>query len=304
MKLYAPAYYKSFTCIADKCTHSCCVGWEIDIDPHTLSTYEGLTGGYGEVIKNSVDPSGDTPHFALCHGDRCPHLDEGGLCRIITSMGEDYLCHICREHPRFYNQTSGGLEVGLGMACEEAARIILSSDGYASLTEIGEAEGEAEFLDFDPLPYRARIFDILQASDLTYPQKEAALCRALGVSLACLADGEWRELLDRLEYLDEGHKALFAEAYASDCPVSPAVDQVLTRALAYFVYRHATSAYDGEDFGAAVGFGLFCTRLMGSLAVFRGIDTPEALAEIGRMVSEELEYSEENTQAIKAAFYV
>jgi lysine-N-methylase len=302
MKLYAPKYYTDFICIADKCTHSCCVGWEIDIDPHTLSTYQGLTGGYGEVIKNSVDPSGDSPHFSLCHGDRCPHLDERGLCRIITNLGEDYLCDICREHPRFYNQTSAGLEVGLGMACEEAARIILSSDGYASLTEIGEAEGQAELFDFDPLPYRARLFDILQASAMTYPQKEAELHRVFGVSLSHRSDGEWRELLNRLEYLDEGHKALFTEAYASDCPVSPAVDQVLTRALAYFVYRHATAACDAEDFCAAVGFGLFCTRLMASVWAARGGAFPEAYAEIGQIVSEELEYSEENTEVIKAAF--
>ena len=31
MKLYAPKYYNEFKCIADKCTHSCCVGWEIDM---------------------------------------------------------------------------------------------------------------------------------------------------------------------------------------------------------------------------------------------------------------------------------
>ena len=41
-KLYAPSYYKNFTCIADKCKHSCCVGWEIAIDKTTLNKYEAL----------------------------------------------------------------------------------------------------------------------------------------------------------------------------------------------------------------------------------------------------------------------
>ena len=36
MKLFAPEYYKQFKCIADKCTHSCCIGWEIDIDEEAL----------------------------------------------------------------------------------------------------------------------------------------------------------------------------------------------------------------------------------------------------------------------------
>ena len=27
-----PDYYKEFQCIADQCEHSCCIGWEIDVD--------------------------------------------------------------------------------------------------------------------------------------------------------------------------------------------------------------------------------------------------------------------------------
>ena len=43
MKLYAPGYYKRFACIASKCRHSCCVGWEIDIDPETADTTPEVT---------------------------------------------------------------------------------------------------------------------------------------------------------------------------------------------------------------------------------------------------------------------
>ena len=42
MKLYAPEYYKKFRCIADRCEHSCCNGWEIDIDSATLARYKTL----------------------------------------------------------------------------------------------------------------------------------------------------------------------------------------------------------------------------------------------------------------------
>mgnify|MGYP006874698003 CR=1 FL=1 len=30
-----PDYYKEFKCIAGECRHSCCIGWEIDIDEET-----------------------------------------------------------------------------------------------------------------------------------------------------------------------------------------------------------------------------------------------------------------------------
>ena len=144
MKLYAPGYYKNFSCIADKCTHSCCIGWEIDIDSDTMAKYTSVTHGYGKQIRDSIDVT-DTPHFRLTDGERCPHLDQQGLCRIISNLGEAYLCDICREHPRFYNDTSRGREVGLGMACEEACRIILESDEYARMIEIGEADGECGY---------------------------------------------------------------------------------------------------------------------------------------------------------------
>ena len=51
--VYAPKYYKKFKCIADKCQHSCCVGWEIDIDRESEEKYSRLCGGYGENIKKA-----------------------------------------------------------------------------------------------------------------------------------------------------------------------------------------------------------------------------------------------------------
>ena len=32
MILRVPEYYNEFECIADKCTDSCCRGWEVDVD--------------------------------------------------------------------------------------------------------------------------------------------------------------------------------------------------------------------------------------------------------------------------------
>ena len=31
-----PDYYSAFRCIAGACKHSCCIGWEIDIDEESL----------------------------------------------------------------------------------------------------------------------------------------------------------------------------------------------------------------------------------------------------------------------------
>ena len=50
MKLIAPDYYPRFRCIADRCRHSCCVGWEIDVDEESLEKYAALPVELGEEI--------------------------------------------------------------------------------------------------------------------------------------------------------------------------------------------------------------------------------------------------------------
>ena len=123
MQKAVPNYYHKFTCIADRCRHSCCIGWEIDIDEKTMAMYQTMALPIGEDIRNSIE--GDEPHFKLQSGDRCPFLKDNGLCRIICECGKDALCDICRLHPRFRNFYSSFVETGLGLCCEEAARIIL-----------------------------------------------------------------------------------------------------------------------------------------------------------------------------------
>ena len=196
MTLYAPAYYKDFSCIADKCRHSCCIGWEIDIDGETAKKYAACTEVYGEHIRASIE-AGAPPHFRLGSEERCPHLDEHGLCRIITSLGDGYLCDICREHPRFYHSTVRGCEVGLGMACEEACRLILTCSEPAILP-IGETEEEA-LPTFDTASARDRIYATLFDTALPYTDRLCKIARMYDISLSRRTEGDWRALFSFLD---------------------------------------------------------------------------------------------------------
>lgn len=291
MKLYAPKYFTNFHCIADRCNHSCCVGWEIDIDDITMQKYAALGSGYGDNIKASIE-DGDPPHFRLCTGDRCPHLDCRGLCKIITNLGEDHLCDICREHPRFYNYTSRGCFVGLGLSCEEACRIVLSSDSYAEIIEIGHADGEPNECTFDAAAERNYLFGIL--SDISVPlcEKISRITSEYSISLPENAE----ELLSSLEYLDPSHLKLFLK-FDPNAKATAENEKILTRALAYFIYRHCTSSEDESEFRAALGFSLFCEKLLCSIA---GTNTD--IFDSARIISEEIEYSEDNTEAVKTEF--
>ena len=291
MKLFAPEYYKDFKCIADRCRHSCCIGWEIDVDGDTMEKYRSLRGGYGKEIIESIDED-ETPHFRLAGDERCPHLDERGLCKIITELGEGYLCHICREHPRFYNDTPYGKEVGLGMACEEAARLILSSDGYSVIEEIGEVAEETDEFFFDAVREREKVYSILSDRSVTYSDRLKKIAEKYEISLFCIS----KEKIDSLEYLDDKHKEMFLR-FSPDLSTPKELENHLERALGYFIYRHCTAAFDESGFRASLGFCLFCERLLASMAG-KGGD----ISELARIASEELEYSEDNTEEIKFEF--
>ena len=295
MKLFAPKYYKDFSCIADRCKHSCCIGWEIDIGGKTAEKYAACQGSYAENIRASVAWEGE-PHFKLGEGERCPHLNEKGLCRIIIELGEDYLCHICREHPRFYNDTARGREVGLGMACEEACRIILSSDDYDTMYAVDEVEGEICEAEFDTLVHRKRLYGILRDKSLQYAEKLQVITEEYSIAIDALPTTAWRALFCELEYLDEAHKTLFADFSLNVTPDSKN-EKMLERALAYFIYRHCAEAWDLYEFRISLGFCLVCERLLASLAA-----SGEDLFDLARIVSEEIEYSEDNTERITEEF--
>lgn len=135
MKIFVPDYYNKFKCIADKCSDSCCVGWAIEIDGATAEKYRGIEGDIKDKLMATLDTS-DGLCFKCDSSGRCRNLDERGLCKIITTLGENYLCQICRDHPRYFNCYHGRCEGGLGLACEVAADLVMSIDSLPEITTV------------------------------------------------------------------------------------------------------------------------------------------------------------------------
>lgn len=128
MKLRKPAYYDAFKCIGSMCRDTCCAGWEIEIDECTAGRYHDVPGIMGERLKSNITETEEEIYFNLCEGKRCPFLNQENLCDIIIHIGEEYLCDICREHPRHYEWFGDYTEVGLGLCCEEAGRLMFASE--------------------------------------------------------------------------------------------------------------------------------------------------------------------------------
>ena len=126
-----------FKCIAGKCRHNCCIGWEIDIDEGTYLDYMDIEGSFGDRLRSSIvtaeDEDGNVTHsFKLDKNARCPFLNSDNLCDIILTLGEEWLCDICTEHPRFYKEIDGCECVGYGLCCEAAAEMILFGNDSAT----------------------------------------------------------------------------------------------------------------------------------------------------------------------------
>ena len=123
-----PLFADAFACKAGKCQHSCCRGWEIDIDENTLSRYRQLTGPWRERMDAAICEDEEGAHFRLTPGNACPFLRADGLCNLILAFGEDFLCDICALHPRFYELICQFELFGLGLSCEAVCELLLSEN--------------------------------------------------------------------------------------------------------------------------------------------------------------------------------
>lgn len=155
MKTVVPDYYGDFRCSMGACRHTCCAEWEIDIDDVSLRRFEKEP-----FIRERISLEG-TPHMELREGAVCPFLNADGLCEMYIRYGEDMLCDICRDHPRFRSFWSDRTEIGLGLACEECAKLILGAEKPMKLVTVAD-DGENEPLTEDEewlLSYRQDLID-------------------------------------------------------------------------------------------------------------------------------------------------
>ena len=161
MKYHKPSFFDQFKCIGSACTDTCCAGWEIEVDETTAQGYLAEKGAFGDRLRREI---GSEPgeYFFKLKNNRCPFLNKENLCDIFINLGEDRLCDICREHPRFYNWFGDYTEVGLGLCCEEAERLLFSdSKPLTFVEEVTQDEELAEECE-QMLEERKAIFSILQ----------------------------------------------------------------------------------------------------------------------------------------------
>ena len=296
MKYIVPAYYRDFNCISSACRHSCCVGWEVDIDADTLARYDSMTDPYGERIRESID-YGDEPHFRLSAGDRCPHLSERVLCNIITQCGEASLCQICSDHPRYRNLYDGVTELGLGLSCEEATRLALEAEKpHGFLISDSEDVSAAEYREDFPTELfsnserfvaeeKSRLIALISNRSLSIGERLSRLLPKMP------AAEEIRELLMSLEILDDSWRQRVENLSAEDFNLDLSKHEgCIERTLVAFIFRHVSC----ESFYSPFVIAAFAA--LSAIVVAALSTSADSFADTLRAYSAEVEYSTDNTE--------
>lgn len=318
MKLIAPDYYTAFSCLADRCRHTCCKGWEIGIDDFTAAYYRTVGGSFGEKLKNCISEDPEGAGFLLSEDERCPFLNEKGLCDIILELGEDALCQICSDHPRFRNGFSDRTEIGLGLCCEAAADLILSRTDKVRFLKLADDGGNEKLTEEEEalLAFRGKIISLAQDRRRKMSvriQKLSELCGSVPSELFLPADllfslerlsSDWT---DRLLCLKEQEASaelpedrVMQAMHLADrfpCPAE--------QFLVYLLFRHISGAADTDEAAEYVLFALSSLLLVLRIlsAYIPAVEntarlSSEVIPELIREWSAEIEYSDENISRI------
>ncbi len=303
MKTFVPNYYKNFTCIANKCKHSCCIGWEIDIDNETLETYKSLKGKFSRKLKSGIDYKDDYACFKLDGKGRCVFLNEYDLCDIILNLGESSLCQVCADHPRFRSFFTDRTEIGLGLCCEEAGRIILGQNESFSLVEIenDNCDDELSFEEAEILKLRESLFAIIQNGNTHINEKFDKLVKISDYEMPVKSPSQWAEILISLERLDDYWTEILNELKSFDniaISIPKEFNKAFENLLTYFVYRHINDI----DFKEKIIFAVISCQIIEMLCKMHisknGNITLNDIIEYSRLYSSEIEYSDENIEKI------
>ena len=167
MKIVTPNYYKDFKCIADKCSDTCCAGWDVDVDEQSYEFYKKQKGEIGERLENVMVPKEEGGcTFTLTENMRCPFLDNENLCDLYKALGESALCETCDEFPRFKNEYGATREIGVAPSCPVVAEMFMSLDEAKLVSETNDElvttynDIDASFY-FELIQLRKDIFKII-----------------------------------------------------------------------------------------------------------------------------------------------
>lgn len=311
MKYIYQDFYGAFRCIASECPDTCCKGWEIIIDDETFAYYRTVDEKYGGNITGHIKTDEDGDRVFIQKNGECPFLDENRLCRLITDYGDEILCDVCRQHPRFIEQYGEFTEVSLSISCPAAARILRDK---TELTRYREklTDEECEYTLDDPLldrliSLREEFFDSLEVKG-AWEAVDSLIEKA--VKLQEKTDGigynykkkeyDFVSILSSLEILTEEWRTLLEKLPGETPQAIDGCEIYLKNLASYFAYRYILKAVnDGNVLSKAefINFSLECIIYIAE-RYDKSLPAGDRLMHASRLYSKEIEHDEENIEEL------
>lgn len=279
-----PKFYKNFLCKADKCKHSCCKGWEIDIDEETAGKYLAMTGELGAEIRQNIGKNEDSYFFKLTEDERCPFLQKNGLCKIILNIGEENICEICTMHPRFFTMIDDVELCGVGLSCEKTCELLLG-DEKDLVFYIEDTEEEVSFSEVLAviglnLPNEMQEFSLdVNAENINKVLEIMAKTEPI--------DENWSKELSIMQDMD--NVELKAKEYLENSDKN-----ILNKIYKYILYRQLERLVD-IDIEALINYAQYSI-----LFIILHTMISKELGESVRRWSEQIEYDTDNVDLILA----
>ena len=295
MKEYVLSYYPKFKCIADKCKHTCCAGWDMIIDNCTLNQYKKDASNFSNTLKSGIDFK--RSKFKSNKNKRCAFLNDNNLCDIILNLGENSLCQICKDHPRFRSRYGNVLETGIGFCCEEGAKLILSTEDKIELTLINDDDSDLSFIEDCILKFRDKAVNIIQDRNIDINDRILSLLDLCSVK----GDVDFSKILktfNSLERLNKSWSIRLKKLKGKDVSTKTGDNLALycEQFLVNSLYRHIITAEDVIDARARAIFCVISWWIINAVYQCereKEVDF-ELICDIVREFSCEVEYSQKN----------
>ncbi len=302
-----------------------------------MEFYRNVKGEFGKILNRSISKT-EFQHFILDKDRRCPLLNKDGLCEIFINLGEERLCDICSEHPRYYEWYENVKEGGIGLCCEEAARIILTYDKpfsyYDSQIDFdGCGKYDKDFYNYlfrirekiiihmnrQDIPLKNRLNNILQYAYILQDKYDNLSYKIIEIENKSLNSGVYDligilRFFSSLESMDKNSifNEIFLDYENSVLSVNflknnLKVNKYLENAAIYFIWRHLLKSVYEVEFYSKIAFAILSVIIL-KLLFLCEYKKSSSLTESGCVsmavyYSKEIEYSEENLNRIFDSFY-
>ena len=171
-------------------------------------------------------------------------------------------------------------------------------------------EGELDEEETALLTLRDHLFAIAQNREEPINQRIEQILSACGAHVPDVPLAQWAEFYLSLERMDEAWTGILEalREHADELPLDDFAAHMKGREteyeqlLVYFLYRHVPTALDDGDVSSKTAFAVLSVRLLFSLGalhlLLHGEFTVEDQIELCRLYSAEVEYSDDNMDAL------